>query len=118
MLLSINPSSSTPIYEQLIAAVHREIAEGSLSAGDKLPSASDLAAGLSLNRNTVLRAYRELAQAGVIELRRGRGATVLISASPERTAVDKVLDELASLARDQGLRLSDLVAGLGVRGVR
>lgn len=117
MLLAINPSSPTPIYEQLIAAIRREITQGNLRAGDRLPSAAELAEGLSLNRNTVLRAYRELAQAGVLELRRGRGATILISASPEHSAVDKALDELAELARAQGLRLSDLVAGLGIRGL-
>ena len=61
-----------------------------------VPSAEDLAAALDLNRNTVLRAYRDLRDDGLVELRRGRGATAIRPREEMEEGVEKQLDALAA----------------------
>jgi len=76
MLIRIDPDSPVPLYEQLAAAVRGEVLRGSLAAGERLPSARDLAALLEINVHTVLHAYQLLRDEGLVDLRRGRGAVV------------------------------------------
>lgn len=120
MLIHLDATSSTPLYAQLVASLRRSIASGEVAVGEKLPAASDLAVSLGLNRNTVLRAYRELRDDGLVELRRGRGATVARRpASPDSApGLEAALDELAAAARTTATPLSDIIAGLTIRGVR
>ena len=77
MLITIAADSSTPLADQVAAQIRRQIAEGTLSPGERLPAARELAAALGINMHTVLRAYDVVRAAGLIELRRGRGAIVL-----------------------------------------
>jgi GntR family transcriptional regulator len=76
MLLKPNPSSGVPIYLQLMEQVKHAIETGAIRAGEQLPSIRPLAEELVINPNTVAKAYRELEQEGVIELRQGAGAFV------------------------------------------
>ncbi|MFD8880232.1 GntR family transcriptional regulator [Corynebacterium xerosis] len=121
MLIQLDSTSATPLYAQLVASLRRAVSTGEVPVGDKLPSAGDLAQALDLNKNTVLRAYRQLRDEGVVELRRGRGATVVAGADGGRAlpeSVETALDELAAIARESSIPMSDLVAGLTIRGVR
>ncbi|MER6795687.1 GntR family transcriptional regulator [Amycolatopsis mediterranei] len=59
-----------------MACVRRGVASGELALGEQLPPAAELAKALSVDRNTVLAAYRQLREDGVLEFRRGRGARV------------------------------------------
>ena len=116
MLITLDTSSPVPVYTQLVAALTRSITDEETPAGARLPSTGELAEALDLNRNTVLRAYRQLRDRGLVELRRGKGATVL--RPPERTtAVENALDALARLARESGVSLDQLTASLAARGV-
>lgn len=120
MLIHLDASSTTPLYAQLVASLRRSISTGDVAAGDTLPSAADLAASLDLNRNTVLRAYRELRDDGLVELRRGRGAIVISGPGTGHTnspLIEETLDELARLARQSSTPLSTIIAGLTIRGV-
>jgi GntR family transcriptional regulator len=65
-----------PIFEQIAKNVHQMLARGALRPGDKLPSARDLAALLSVNPNTIVHAYQQLEADGVIEKQRGLGTFV------------------------------------------
>ena len=65
-----------PIFEQIAKNAHQMLARGALRPGDKLPSARDLAALLSVNPNTIVHAYQQLEAQGVIEKRRGLGTFV------------------------------------------
>jgi GntR family transcriptional regulator len=67
---------SPPIYRQLCQQVVNQILEGTLREGDALPSVRRLALELGLSPLTVLRGYRELLQAQLIEKRRGLGMFV------------------------------------------
>ena len=76
MLLRIDPTATEPLFEQLADQVRVAIANGSVRAGDRLLSAREVAASLDINLHTVLRAYQDLRDEGLIDLRRGRGAVV------------------------------------------
>jgi GntR family transcriptional regulator len=99
----IDPGSDEPLYAQLVAQVHVALANGALTAGERLPAARELAESLELNMHTVLRAYQLLRDDGVIELRRGRGALVVGGAAHGHGQVRTTLAAYAAAARDAGL---------------
>src|SRR5215469_12206584 len=68
--------SGVPVYRQIIDQVTGGIAAGALRRGDQLPTVRQLAVDLSVNPNTVIRAYRELEIRGVIETHQGTGTFV------------------------------------------
>ena len=105
--IAIDPSSPTALHEQVAGALRRAIADDEAGPGDRLPPARDLAAVLGVNTNTVLRALRTLRDEGLLEFRRGRGATVT-STAPQRTELITKARELISLARQQGYRPDEL----------
>jgi DNA-binding transcriptional MocR family regulator len=75
------PTSSTrgdqPLYQQLRETLRREIADGTLPTGSRLPSSRQLARDLHVSRVTVVTAYAELEAEGIIESRAGSGTFVL-----------------------------------------
>jgi GntR family transcriptional regulator len=76
MRIRINESDGVPIYLQIVNQVKYLVAAGRLSAGEELPPIRGLAEKLTINPNTVARAYRELEVAGVVEKRRTNGTFV------------------------------------------
>ncbi len=108
MLLRLNPDSELPLYRQIAAAVRRAVADGEVAAGDRLPAARDLANSLEVNMHTVLRAYKDLREEGLIELRRGRGAIVREGHSVSAQLHDLVA-ELAAEASRCGLSADEVV---------
>jgi GntR family transcriptional regulator len=71
--LVIDFASPVPVYEQLKRIIKYAIAKGTLVEEETLPSIRELASFLTINPNTVARAYRELSQGGVIGGRAGKG---------------------------------------------
>lgn len=78
MLIRIDPTLQTPLFEQLASGLRASIIDGRLSGGERLPAARELATALDLNVHTVLRAYHQLRDEHLIELHRGRGAVVAV----------------------------------------
>src|ERR687897_2646203 len=76
-MLTLHPSGARPLYEQITETLQREIADGTLPAGTRLPSSRQLARDLRVSRITVVTAYAELEAAGAIEARGGSGTYVL-----------------------------------------
>jgi GntR family transcriptional regulator len=76
----IEPSSSIPIYEQIVAQVIFSVASGSLVVGELIPSVRELGERLQVHPNTVARAFQELERRGVVTARRGRGMEVTTEA--------------------------------------
>jgi GntR family transcriptional regulator len=105
--VKIDRSGALDLHEQVAAEIRRAIAEGEAAPGDRLPPAKDFAAVLNVNVNTVLRAFRELRDEGLLEFRRGRGVTV--AGTPERGALVARARELVQLARSSGYGLDELI---------
>ena len=76
MDLKINTSSGAPIYLQIVDQVKRSVAVGRLKPEDPLPSVRQLALELTINPNTVARAYLELEHQGFLYKRQGQGTYV------------------------------------------
>jgi GntR family transcriptional regulator len=106
-VIRIDVDSAKPIEEQIVAELRRALAQGSVGAGDELPSVRQLAGDLGVHWNTVARAYRRLADEGVLLVRRGRTAVV---GGRGRTTVRMTRASL----RD---RLSEVVAAALVGGM-
>jgi GntR family transcriptional regulator len=106
--VEIDPMLSTPLHEQVAAEIRGALAKGEALPGERLPPARDVAAVLGVNRNTVLRAMRDLRDEGLLEFRRGRGVTVT-DAAIDRSAVLEKARELVDLARHYGFRRDELV---------
>jgi GntR family transcriptional regulator len=109
MLWLVDPGDTQPLHEQIAASVRRAIADESLTSGERLPSAAELAAVLAVNPNTVLRAYRRLRDEGVLEFRRGRGVQVSAGAAASIPVVDAAREFLA-LGRSHGYSPSALAS--------
>jgi GntR family transcriptional regulator len=80
-MLRIDPRDPVPIWRQIEEGVRRLVASGALRAAGPVPSVRDLAKELQVNPMTVSKAYQRLADAGVLEVRRGEG-TFVASAPP------------------------------------
>jgi len=72
--------SGVPIYRQLVQQVRRDVMLGRLRPGDQLPSVSEVVGALSVNPNTVVKAFSELEHQGVVVRRQGVGT--FVAASP------------------------------------
>ena len=105
MIFRIDPTRDEPLYAQLVAQVHVALAKGDLQPGARLPAARELAETLDLNMHTVLHAYQQLRDEGVLELRRGRGATIAATAPHALTEVQTALAFFANAARNVGLSI-------------
>jgi GntR family transcriptional regulator len=101
-------TDSMSLHDQVAAEIRRDIANGDVAPGERLPPAHDMAAVLGVHTNTVLRALRTLRAEGVLEFRRGRGVTV--SGEPERGVIWAQAQELLNQARRLGLQREDVVS--------
>lgn len=75
-MFTIDQRSRVPIYEQIINNIKESILLGVLSPGEKLPSVRELAKIMTINPNTIQKAYKELERQGVIEILRSKGTFV------------------------------------------
>ncbi len=91
---NVDPRSGVPIYLQLIKQVKRLVAVGALTGGEQLPTVKQLAMDLTINPNTVARAYHDLEREGLIETTPGRGSFVRANG-----VVADVRGNLADVAR-------------------
>jgi GntR family transcriptional regulator len=108
---SVDPRSGVPIYLQLIEQVKRLVAMGALAPGEQLPTVKQLAMDLTINPNTVSRAYHDLERDGVIETAPGRGSFV----RPNGVATDvrRNLSDVARTALERAVREG---RSLGLKG--
>lgn len=76
MRFIINFKSGKPVYQQLVDQIKAATASGALQSGDALPSIRPLAEELSINRNTVIKAYTLLEEDGVVDTQAGKGCFI------------------------------------------
>jgi GntR family transcriptional regulator len=97
MQFRLDLKSGVPVYRQIIDQVHAGRACGAIRPGDQLPTVRQLAVDLSINPNTVMRAYRELELTGALTTHQGTG-TFITHAKVEQDSAerDRKLDQLVS----------------------
>ncbi|PKM83816.1 MAG: GntR family transcriptional regulator [Firmicutes bacterium HGW-Firmicutes-13] len=83
------PGSGVPIYKQIIKQIKHAAAGGLLTPGEQLPSVRELSESLTINPNTVSKAYQELEREGVIKIIHGVGTFV----SHEKISMDEAKKE-------------------------
>jgi len=103
----LDAETGVPAYRQIIDQVTAAIARGTLIVGDQLPTVRQLAVDLSINPNTVIRAYRELEIRGVLETQQGTG-----------TFIGQVKAETREGERERrlGQLVGDFLARVGAEG--
>src|SRR5438876_11232034 len=106
--LSLDMRSGVPVYRQIIDQVVAGIATGAVAGGDQLPTVRQLAVDLSINPNTVIRAYRELEIRGVLETEQGTGTFI---------GNQKVRRDEAERQRSLNQLIADFMARAGSAGV-
>jgi len=116
MLFRVDASATTPLGGQIAAQIRGAISAGELCSGDRLPPARELASDLQVNVHTVLGAYGRLRDAGLIDLRRGRGARVKDAATPARADLQGDIEELVEKADRIGISREELSAMIGESG--
>jgi len=89
----LDPSSGVPTYLQLVQQVEHALRLGYLKPGDRVPKVRDVVAALTINPNTVLKAYKELETKGLTEGRPGQGTFI------KATLEQVTLPDLAALRR-------------------
>lgn len=113
MRFRVNPSSSEPVYAQIVRQAREAVARGDLRAGDQLPTVRELAVDLVINPNTIAAAYREMERTGLVVTQRGRGTFVVeppaTSAAERRRMLQKPLDLLLTEAAHLGITEEELL---------
>ena len=114
MELRIDEADGVPIYLQIVNQVKYLVAARRLAPGEELPAIRVLAEKLTVNPNTVARAYRELEMAGVVEKRRTTGTYVSSGGSKlarrERIRIlSERVDGVLAEARQMGVSIDEVI---------
>ncbi len=110
-MIHLNYRDSSPIYEQIKLQLRRMILSGAIREGEQLPSIRDLASGLSINPNTIQRAYRELEAEGYILSLPGKGsfAAGIQNIAPEQVSgLMKKLEENLTELKLTGVKAGEV----------
>lgn len=121
-MIILDYRDTRPLYEQIVDKFQTLILKGVLEPNAKMPSVRSLAVELSINPNTIQRAYSELERTGFIYAVKGRGNFVSYDESLKQVRREEIfqrLDALAEEALELGMtrtELSDrLLAGKGAQ---
>jgi GntR family transcriptional regulator len=115
--IEIDPASALPIWRQIEEQVRRLVAAGVLAPATAVPSVRDLSRALRINPATVAKGYQRLADAGVLEVRRGEGTFVAArppapSAAARRRALADGAGAFAATALSLGADIGEANAAL------
>ena len=111
--MQLNARDPRPIYAQIIEHYREMIAAGVMLPGERLPSVRELAVELSINPNTIQRAYRALELEGWIATVPGKGCFVSANSSCQEQEKKKLLlvfDETCAALTALGMTAEELAA--------
>lgn len=91
-MIIIDSKSSTPIYEQITIGIKELILKNVIKSGDKLPSVRELSTILTINPNTVSKAYMELEKQNIVESIKGKGT--FITSDYRKTVSEEKISKL------------------------
>ena len=113
MFVHVDPSNGIAIYDQIVRQVKFAVASDALKLGNLVPSVRELARDLTVNPNTVARAYRELQAANVLQALRGTGLEIT-AVAPKKCQADRAalirnrLRSVLAEARQSGLPADEI----------
>jgi GntR family transcriptional regulator len=113
----LDAHSGVPVYRQLIDQVQAAVASGALAVGDQLPTVRQVAVELTINPNTVSRAYREMEIRGILDTQQGTGTFVADykveqSKDERERMLNQLVSEFVSRAGAGGFTLKQLIKAL------
>ena len=103
----VDVMSRVPVYEQIIKQVEEQVLTGILKEGDKLPSVRSLSVKLSINPNTIQRAYTELDRRQLIIIVPGKGSFIS----------EKAIEVVGANSREKMTELNKIIRELALAGV-
>ncbi len=112
-------NNNLPIYLQVINQIKKDMIQGRLPMGEKLPSTRELAVQYQINPNTAVRVYKEMEQSGMCFTKRGLGTFVTEDAEVIKTMKEEMakelLDGFVNEMQDLGFTKEELVELLSKR---
>lgn len=103
----VDVMSRVPVYEQIIKQVEEQVLTGILKEGDKLPSVRSLSVKLSINPNTIQKAYTELDRRQLIITVPGKGSFIS----------EKTIEVVGANSREKMTELNKIIRELALAGV-
>lgn len=103
----VDVMSRVPVYEQIIKQVEEQVLTGILKEGDKLPSVRSLSVKLSINPNTIQKAYTELDRRQLIITVPGKGSFIS----------EKAIEVVGANSREKMTELNKIIKKLALAGV-
>jgi GntR family transcriptional regulator len=112
--ITINLTDGVPIYRQIINQVKYLVASGLLQPGEELPPIRTLALQLKVTPNTIVKAYGDLENAGVVHKRRGSGTFVSeerpqVAIRERRRVIGQRIDALLAEAHQLNFNADDIL---------
>ena len=117
LLFTLDMASGVPVYRQIIDQITAGIAAGAVGPGYQLPTVRQLAVDLSVNPNTVVRAYRELEIRGILETQQGTGTFISKQKikrddAQRQKRLSHFTGEIVARAGREGFTVTELIAQL------
>jgi GntR family transcriptional regulator len=103
----VDVMSRVPVYEQIIKQVEEQVLTGILKEGDKLPSVRSLSVKLSINPNTIQKAYTELDRRQLIITVPGKGSFIS----------EKAIEVVGANSREKMTELNKIIREVALAGV-
>ncbi|NBK26073.1 MAG: GntR family transcriptional regulator [Spirochaetia bacterium] len=118
---SLDAKSGVPFYKQIILQVEMAIADGRLEKGAQLPTVRSLAVDLSINPNTVARAYAEMEIRNIVVTQQGSGTfisdkKVSIDAIERERILSQISKEFLTKAASYGFSLEEILQNISDLG--
>ena len=115
-IFRLDSSTGVPFYRQIIDQVLLAVGDGRLRPGTQLPTVRQLAVDLSVNLNTVAKAYREMEIRGIVQTQQGTGTFIAArtgaKSREKRKALQDLVDRLLANAEALGVPMEDVVEAL------
>jgi GntR family transcriptional regulator len=99
-MIWIDYTDATPIYEQIVSRYKNLIVRGAIAPNEKMPSVRTLAMELSINPNTIQKAYAELERQGFLYTVKGRGNFVADNADLKEKKKKEILQKLEAVVKE------------------
>lgn len=117
-MINLDYKSGASLHEQIEAEIKSLIVGGVLKADEQLPSVRELSISLTVNPNTVQRAYKQLEQDGFIYSIKGKGSFVAsVSKDESARRRNEIMEELTKVARELaflGAEKEDIVSAIEI----